>query len=374
MVCSWRRVASKVYEARPLLKSFRNASSLPLVNLPRDHYPAASGRLTQVPVTLIPGHGIGREATDAMVEVFDHAEAPIEWERFEFDEQAHDIPSEVLASFAKTKVAVKGPFFTSLNNSRKSLNVRLRTTLDLYANVVQAVSIQGVETRHKNVDLVVIRENTEGEYSGLEHEVVPGVVESLKVISREKSTRIARYAFEYALRHNRKKVTVVHKANIMKQSDGLFLECCRSVAADYPFLQFETMIVDNTCMQLTWKPQQFDVMVMPNLYGNIVTNLATGLVGGPGLFPGVNIGERGAIFEQGARHAALSIAGKNIANPTATILSGVMLLRHLGLDEHADLIETAVQRVYAESKTRTPDVGGSASTTEFVSAVIARMN
>ncbi len=212
-------------------------------------------------------------------------------------------------------MAVKGPYFTPLGNTKTSVNIQLRRSLDLFANVVHAYNIPGVRTRHENVDIVIIRENTEGEYSGLEHEAVPGVVESLKIITRENSMRIAEYAFQYAVANNRKKVTAVHKANIMKSADGLFLDCCTEVAARYPFIEFETMIVDNTCMQMTSRPQQFDVMLLPNLYGNIVTNIATGLVGGPGLFPGANMGSKGAIFEQGARHSGRSIAGKQIANP-----------------------------------------------------------
>eukprot|EP00180_Rhodochaete_pulchella_P000338 Plantae.Rhodophyta-Rhodochaete_pulchella.ctg12334.p1 GENE.Plantae.Rhodophyta-Rhodochaete_pulchella.ctg12334~~Plantae.Rhodophyta-Rhodochaete_pulchella.ctg12334.p1 ORF type:complete len:391 (+),score=62.84 Plantae.Rhodophyta-Rhodochaete_pulchella.ctg12334:149-1321(+) len=350
---------------------------VPMVPPSREFFPVAVGRSTSPsfgPVaTLIPGQGIGKEATEAMLEVFDHADVPLEWEKVDLAPDAAELPTELFKSFARTGVAVKGPFFTPPLSKKTSFNILLRTHLDLYANVVHATNFDGINTRHKDVDLVVIRENTEGEYSGLEHEVVPGVVESLKIISKERSMRIARYGFEYALRNNRRKVTAVHKANIMKQSDGLFLQCCREVAAEYPFLEFEAMIVDNTCMQLASKPQQFDVMIMPNLYGNIVTNIAAGLVGGPGLFPGMNVGSAGAIFEQGARHAATAIAGKNIANPTGTVLAAVMLLRHLKLDRQAQMIENAVRGVFGNGGVRTPDVGGRASTTDFVKAIVARL-
>uniref|UniRef100_A0A7S0T8F3 Isopropylmalate dehydrogenase-like domain-containing protein n=1 Tax=Erythrolobus madagascarensis TaxID=708628 RepID=A0A7S0T8F3_9RHOD len=326
--------------------------------------------------TLIPGQGIGKEATDAMVEVFDAAEAPVAWERFELDDSDEVLADNVKQSFASNGVAVKGPFFSPVGSPKRSMNVVLRTELDLFCNVVHVFNFEGLETRHKNVDTVVIRENTEGEYSGLEHEVVPGVVESLKIISAEKSTRIAEYAFKYAVMNGRKKVTAVHKANIMKAADGLFLKCCADVAKKYPGIEFEGMIVDNACMQMTSKPQQFDVIVLPNLYGNIVTNLATGLVGGPGLFPGMNIGASGAMFEQGARHAATQLAGRNVANPTATILSGCMMLRYLKLNHEADRISNAVMAMYKDGGKEylTPDVGGSGSTSEFVKAITTRLN
>lgn len=225
----------------------------------------------------------------------------------------------------------------------------------------------------------MIRENTEGEYSGLENAAVPGVVESLKIITKDKSLRIAEYAFQYAVANNRRKGTAVHKANIMKSADGLFLDCCKAVATKYPFIEFESMIVDNTCMQMASRPQQFDVMILPNLYGNIVTNIATGLVGGPGLFPGANMGINGAIFEQGARHGGRSIAGRSIANPTATILGGVLMLRYLKMEEHADAIENAVLSVFANTKTRTRDVlqdpsATAATTDQFTTAVIERLD
>mmetsp|Transcript_9497 Transcript_9497/g.17135 ORF Transcript_9497/g.17135 Transcript_9497/m.17135 type:complete len:384 (-) Transcript_9497:692-1843(-) len=326
--------------------------------------------------TLIPGQGIGKEATDAMCEIFEAAEAPIAWERFDIDMMDDKIPLAVKNSLLSNKVAVKGPFATPVGSKKRSFNVVLRTEMDLFCNVVHVFNVPGIETRHKNVDLVTIRENTEGEYSGLEHEVVPGVVESLKIITAEKSYRVAEYAFQYAQMNGRKKVTAVHKANIMKAADGLFLDCCKQVSKKYSNIEFEAMIVDNTCMQLTSKPQQFDVMVLPNLYGNIVTNLASGLVGGPGLFGGFNIGATGSVFEQGARHAATQIAGRNIANPTGTVLAGCMMLRYLKENASAQRIYDAVLKVYGEGdlKLRTPDIGGTGTTTEFVKAVITRIN
>jgi len=339
-----------------------------------NYFPSAQSVKIQR-ATLIPGQGIGKEATEAMVEVFDVAEAPIAWERFEIGEAGDSLPMNVAQSFASNGVAVKGPFATPVGSPKRSMNIILRTELDLFCNVVHVFNFEGLETRHKNVDTVVIRENTEGEYSGLEHEVVPGVVESLKIISAEKSYRIAEYAFKYAVMNGRKKVTAVHKANIMKAADGLFLKCCGEVAKKYPGIEFEGMIVDNACMQMTSKPQQFDVIVLPNLYGNIITNLATGLVGGPGLFPGMNIGASGAMFEQGARHAATQLAGRNVANPTATILSGCMMLRYLKLNQTADRISNAVMAVFKDGSkdNLTPDVGGTGTTTAFVKAVSTRL-
>lgn len=323
--------------------------------------------------TLLQGQGIGEEVTNSMLEVFEAARAPVLFDKFSFGKTDKGIPEEVDRSLLKNLVAVKGPFYTPVNSRYKSVNILLRTKYDLYANVVHCFNVPGVETRHKNIDIVMIRENTEGEYSGLEHEAVPGVVESLKIISREKSLRIAEYAFKYAVANNRKKITCVHKANIMKLADGLFLQCCEEVAAKYPYIEFDSMIVDNTCMQMASRPQQFDVMLLPNLYGNIVTNIAAGLVGGPGLFPGANISDHGAIFEQGARHAATRLAGQNIANPTATILAGVMLLRYLKLNKYANVIEQAVLDVYKDSNVRTRDVGGNSTITDFTKAVINRL-
>lgn len=315
-----------------------------------------------------------------MMQVFEAAQVPIQFIYPEVDLAIDGgLTEEVVNLFSKTKVAIKGPYFTPIGSKAPSINIQLRTKFDLYANVVHAYNIPGVETRHKDIDIVIIRENTEGEYSGLEHSVVPGVVESLKIITEEKSYRIAEYAFQYAVNNGRNKVTAVHKANIMKSADGLFLDCCKQVAKKYPFIEFENMIVDNTCMQMVSRPQQFDVMVLPNLYGNIVTNIATGLVGGPGLFAGGNIGFNSAIFEQGSRHSAKSLAGQQLANPTATILGGVMMLRYLKMTEYADMIERAIANVYAKTNKRTQDLAAinnhmAISTDEFTAAVINELD
>lgn len=348
----------------------------------RNYYPLTGGVVRATPVMMLRGASdtIGDETMFAMTKVLEAAGAPVEF-RTPKTALTHEggVTEEILGMFAETKVALKGPYYTPLGHPRTSVNIELRCALDLFANVVHAYNIPGVKSRHENVDVVIIRENTEGEYSGLEHQAVPGVVESLKIITRERSMRIAQYAFQYAVANRRRKVTAVHKANIMKSADGLFLECCEEVASQYPYIEFDTMIVDNTCMQMTSRPQQFDVMLLPNLYGNIVTNIATGLVGGPGLFPGANIGEQGAIFEQGARHSARDIAGQQICNPTATILAGVLMLRHLKMDKQADVIERAVSEVYRDTNIRTRDVLNgdgdiAASTDAFTDAIIQRID
>jgi isocitrate dehydrogenase (NAD+) len=345
----------------------------------RNLYPLSSSSLYKSKVMLLRGEGIGAEVTRSMEDIFAAAQAPVQLVTPKKDLKLDSgLTEEVDGLFRETRVAVKGPFFTPIAAKNTSVNIQLRLKFDLFANVVHAYNIPGLKTRHSGVDMVIIRENTEGEYSGLEHQVVPGVVESLKIISAEKCQRIAEYAFQYAMANNRRKVTAVHKANIMKSADGLFLDICNKVAKQYPFIEYESMIVDNCCMQLASRPQQFDTLILPNLYGNIVTNIATGLVGGPGMFPGANIGVHGAIFEQGARHAAMQIAGRGVANPTATILGGVMMLRYLKHDAAADAIEQAVYRVYSESNIRTADThkgmpGKPASTGDFTKAVIAQL-
>lgn len=258
----------------------------------------------------------------------------------------------------------------NLPPSHKSRNNLLRTSLDLYANVMHCQTLPGVPTHHKGIDIIIIRENTEGEYSSLEHENVPGVVESLKIITRLNSLRIAEYAFKLAREKGRRKVTAVHKANIMKLGDGLFLQCCKEVAAGYPDITFDNMIVDNTTMQLVSKPQQFDVMVMPNLYGNVVSNVCAGLVGGPGLVPGANYGKDYAVFENGTRNTGKSIANKNIANPTATLLASCLMLDHLKLHAHASMIRNAVLRTLSEIRLHTADLGGQGTTSEVVQSVM----
>lgn len=345
----------------------------------RNLYPLSSASLHQSKVMLLRGEGIGGEVTTSMEAVFDAAKAPVRFIEPRTPQGIDSVLSdEVDSLFRETRVAVKGPYFTPPESKHTSINIQLRTGFDLYANVVHAYNIPGINTRHKDVDMVIIRENTEGEYSGLEHEAVPGVVESLKIISADKCQRIAEYAFNYAMSNGRKKVTTVHKANIMKSGDGLFLDVCNEVSKQYPFIEYESMIVDNCCMQLASRPDQFDTLILPNLYGNIVTNLAAGLVGGPGLFPGANIGAHGAMFEQGARHAATQLAGRGVANPTATILGSVMMLRYLKHDEAADAIEQAVFRVYSGTKIRTGDTSKldgvtGVTTAEFTKAIIEHL-
>merc|ERR1719334_2225013 len=281
--------------------------------------------------------------------------------------------SSVVDSITRNGICLKGILTTpsfSASGEADTLNIRMRKSLDLYANVVKVSSIPGVKSRHQNIDTVIIREQTEGEYSAIEHESVKGVVECLKVVTREKSHRIAKFAFDYATKNGRKKVTAVHKANIMKLGDGLFLRCCQEIAQYYPEIKFENMIVDNTSMQMTSHPQQFDVMVMPNLYGNIIDNLAAGLVGGAGLVAGASYSADLAVFEPGAKHTFDSAVGKNSANPTAMLLSSVKLLEHLGLDADAAKIEGAVHKVLQEGQTKTRDLGGFASTQLFTAAVI----
>jgi len=341
---------------------------------------------TKKRVTLIPGDGIGPELVDSVLGVFGAAKVPVDWEIHHVHAQSPSsisglkgspqIPQEVITSIIRNKVALKGPFYTSSGVGAPSRNLELRKALDMYAHVIPAKHIEGIATRHSDlhVDIVVIRENTQGEYTGLEQELTPGVVQSLKITTRESATRIARYAFEYAKNEGRKSVTAIHKANIMKQTDGLFLECCREVAKDYPSIQFSDMIIDNCCMQLVMKPQQFDVMVTPNLYGNLVTNVVSALVGGPGLTPGANVGNSGiAVFEAGAHHVAADIAGHNKANPIGILLSSTLLLKHINLPKYAQLIEEAVHHV-VKQKVLTVDVGGTSTTKQFTQAVIDRVN
>ncbi|TQD85803.1 hypothetical protein C1H46_028719 [Malus baccata] len=328
-------------------------------------------------VTLIPGDGIGPLVTNAVEQVMDAMHAPIYFETFEVHGDMPKVPDEVMESIKKNKVCLKGGLATPMGGGVSSLNLQLRRELDLYASLVNCFNLPGLVTKHENVDIVVIRENTEGEYSGLEHEVIPGVVESLKVITKFCSERIARYAFEYAYLNNRKKVTAVHKANIMKLADGLFLESCREVATNYPSIAYNEIIVDNCCMQLVSKPEQFDVMVTPNLYGNLVANTAAGLAGGTGVMPGGNVGADHAIFEQGA--SAGNVGNQRIldlkkANPVALLLSSAMMLRHLQFPSFSDRLETAVKRVILEGKCRTKDLGGQSTTQEVVDAVLAALD
>ena len=328
-------------------------------------------------ITLIPGDGIGPEITAAAVRVIEAAGVDLQWETVILSTETASrtgrlIPDEVLDSIQRNRVALKGPTTTPIGAGHASLNVTMRKTFALYANLRPCKSIPGIETRYDNVDLIIVRENTEGEYSGLEHEVVPGVVESLKIITRAASERVARFAFDHAETHGRKRVTAVHKANIMKKSDGLFLECARQTAKQHPNIQYDEMIVDNTCLQLVLNPNRFDVLVMPNLYGDITSDLCAGFVGGLGVAPSGNIGDECAVFEA-VHGSAPDIAGQGKANPTALILSAVMMLRHIGQTEPADRIELAVRAVIQEGKTVTADLGGKASTTEFVTAIVDRL-
>ncbi|MDT5270652.1 MAG: isocitrate dehydrogenase [Acidobacteriota bacterium] len=328
-------------------------------------------------ITLIPGDGIGPEVSSAVVRITEATGVDIKWETHYAGAQALEkfgstLPEELLESIKRNKVALKGPITTPVGKGFTSVNVGLRKALDLYANVRPVRALPNVPARYPELDLVVVRENTEDLYSGIEHVVVPGVVESIKIITEKASTRIARYAFEFARREGRKKVTAVHKANIMKLSDGLFLDCFRKVAADYPEVEADDKIVDNACMQLVMRPEQFDIMLLENLYGDIVSDLCAGLIGGLGLVPGANIGELGAVFEA-VHGSAPDIAGQGIANPTALLQSSILMLRHLGEREAADRVEKAMLKVYADGQVRTRDVGGTSHTDEFAQAVIREM-
>jgi isocitrate dehydrogenase (NAD+) len=328
-------------------------------------------------ITLIPGDGIGPEVSSAVVRIVEASGAQIEWETKYAGAQALEkfgstLPEDLLESIKRNKVALKGPITTPVGKGFTSVNVGLRKALDLYANLRPVRALPNVPARYPELDLVVVRENTESLYAGLEHVVVPGVVESLKIITEKASTRIARYAFEFARREGRKKITCVHKANIMKLSDGLFLECFRNISKDYPEIEAEDKIVDNACMQLVMRPEQFDVMLLENLYGDIVSDLCAGLIGGLGLVPGANIGELGAVFEA-VHGSAPDIAGQGIANPTALLQSSVLMLRHIGEREAAERVERAMLKVFNEGKVRTRDIGGAAKTDEFARAVIEAM-
>ncbi|MCL5670448.1 MAG: isocitrate dehydrogenase (NAD(+)) [Acidobacteria bacterium] len=328
-------------------------------------------------VTLIPGDGIGPEVTRATVRLLDAAGAQIEWVEKAATavvgrRQGETEMNPLVESIRETRVALKGPITTPVGVGNRSVNVALRRALNLYANLRPVKNMPGVKSRFQNVDLVIVRENTESLYSGLEHVVAPGVVESLKVITEVASTRIARFAFEYARRLGRRKITAVHKANIMKLSDGLFLDCIRKVAPEYPDIKHEELIVDNCSMQLVMRPETFDMLLLENLYGDILSDLCAGLVGGLGLVPGANIGDESSLFEA-VHGSAPDIAGKNLANPTAMILSAILMLRHLEQHAAANRVEKAIQHVYLEGRHLTSDVGGKATTEEFTSAVIAAL-
>ena len=330
-------------------------------------------------VVLVPGDGIGPEITGAVLRILEVAGVDIEWVRHEAGSEAlanvgTPLPDALLAAIDEHKVALKGPLTTPVGSGFPSVNVALRKHFDLFANLRPTQTLPGMELHHGEIDLVVVRENTEDLYAGLEHVVVPGVVESLKIITEKACRRISEFAFEYAVKNDRKKITAVHKANIMKLSDGLFLDCARKVAERYPQITYQEMIVDNTAMQLVMRPQQFDMLLLENLYGDILSDLCAGLVGGLGVVPGANIGDTCAVFEA-VHGSAPDIAGKNLANPLALIMSGVMMLNHIGEAECADRIKTAYNTLLAEKNPDclTPDIGGRGGTTQFTQALIRTM-
>src|SRR5271165_6084365 len=328
-------------------------------------------------VTLIPGDGIGPEVTQATVRILEATGVKFDWESFAvgadaFEKHGEYIPKEALESIERTCVALKGPVTTPVGGGFSSINVALRQKFELYANFRPIRNLPHIPTRYPDVDLIIVRENTESLYSGLEHEVVPGVVESLKIITEKASTRIAKFAFEYARKMGRKKIHAIHKANIMKLSDGLFLRSVRAVAEQFKDIEYKELIVDNACMQMVINPDQFDVLLLPNLYGDVMSDLAAGLVGGLGVVPSGNIGEDAAIFEA-VHGTAPDIAGKGLANPTALLMSSILMLNHLGEQSAAARIEKALIRVYKEGKHVTKDVGGKAGTQEFTDAVIAAL-
>jgi isocitrate dehydrogenase (NAD+) len=324
-------------------------------------------------ITLIPGDGIGPEIVAATVRVVEATGVDIEWETQILGAQALErygstLPESSLEAMRRNRVSLKGPITTPIGKGFTSVNVGLRKALDLYANVRPIKALPNVKSRYPELDLVIIRENTEDLYAGLEHIVVPGVVESIKIITEKASTRIARYAFQYARDNGRKKVTAVHKANIMKLSDGLFLDCFYTAAKDFPEIEADDKIIDNCCMQLVMRPEQFDMLVMENLYGDIVSDLCAGLIGGLGLAPGANIGELGAVFEA-VHGSAPDIAGQGIANPTALILSAIQMLRYINERDAAVMLERAVMAVFEDGRSITRDLGGTAKTNEFARAV-----
>lgn len=328
-------------------------------------------------VTLIPGDGIGPEITKAVQQIFAAAKAPIEWEicsagQASLSKLGTPLPEETLQSLRKNGLALKGPLTTQIGKGYRSINVTLRQTFDLYCNLRPVKKLAGVKSRYENVDLVVFRENTEDLYAGVEHNVGKQAAESIKIITADASLRIAKAAFDYAVKNGRKKVTAVHKANIMKLTDGLFLTCARSIASKYPAIEYTEIIVDNLSMQLVMAPEQFDILLAPNLYGDIISDLCAGLVGGLGVVPGANIGADCAIFEA-VHGTAPDIAGQNKANPLAMLLSGVMLLEYIGEQSIASSIKTAIHQVVAENVTITADLGGNATTEEFAKAIISKL-
>ncbi len=324
-------------------------------------------------ITLIPGDGIGPEVTESVIRIFQAAALDIEWERHDagvtaFKKYNQSLPPSLLESIRRNKVALKGPVTTPIAEGFTSVNVGLRKALELYANLRPVRNLAGVPSRFSGVDLVIVRENTEDLYAGLEHEIVPGVVESLKIITEKASTRVSQFAFQHARANGRRLVTAIHKANIMKLSDGLFLESTRKVSREFTDIAYDERIVDAACMQLVMRPEKFDVLLLPNLYGDIVSDLCAGLVGGLGVVPGANMGTECAVFEA-VHGSAPDIADQNLANPTALLLSGLMMLDHIGERQRAERIRAALTRVLADGVVRTHDLGGQASTTEFTDAI-----
>jgi len=329
-------------------------------------------------ITLIPGDGIGPEVTSAVVKVLETAGLDVEWDAqaagiLAVEQHGDPLPPELIDSIARTKVALKGPVTTPVGGGFTSVNVGLRKALGLYANLRPVWNIPSVPSRYTGIDLVIVRENTEDLYSGLEHEVVPGVVESLKIITEEASERVATFAFEYARKHGRKRVTAIHKANIMKMGDGLFLRSVQKIATRYPDIACDDRIVDAACMHLVMNPSQFDVLLLPNLYGDIVSDLCAGLVGGLGVVPAANLGTEIGVFEA-VHGSAPDIAGKNLANPTALLLSSVLMLHHIGEGALANRVMAALGGVLSEGKVRTRDLGGAAGTREFADAICQRLS
>jgi isocitrate dehydrogenase (NAD+) len=347
----------------------------------REHNAAGSVYGGKYTVTLIPGDGVGVEMAESVKNIFKSANVPVEWEQYNLSGEVGSdtaLFKQAMNSVRRNKVALKGILFTpTTRHGAVSWNVKLRKDLDIYASVALLKNFEtsSFPVKHKGVDIAIIRENTEGEYSGMEHMPVPGVVESLKVVTKTKTERIAKFAFDFALKNKRKTVTAIHKANIMKLGDGLFLNTCREVSKLYePYgIKFNEMIVDNAAMQFVSKPQQFDVVVCGNLYGNILTNVGAGLIGGPGIIPGVNVGRDYCVFEPGCRHVGKDLQGKNKANPTSLILSSIQMLRHLNLEKHAELIEKALLEVIKEGKFVTMDLGGNSSSTDFTNEMIRKI-
>ncbi|CAF4861351.1 unnamed protein product [Pieris macdunnoughi] len=374
---------SKVVES--LLKLFDSGSnkSSSAIGTVKNEVPASRAGVAQYStgvrkVTLIPGHGIGPEITVAVQKIFEAAKVPIEWDEVDVTavrgpDGKFGIPQRAIDSVNENKIGLKGPLMTPVGKGYRSLNLALRKEFDLYANVRPCKSLDGIKTLYDNVDVVTIRENTEGEYSGIEHEIVDGVVQSIKLITEEASKRVAEFAFQFAKDNKRKKVTAVHKANIMRMSDGLFLRCCREMATKYPDIKFEERYLDTVCLNMVQDPSKFDVLVMPNLYGDIMSDMCSGLVGGLGLTPSGNIGKNGALFES-VHGTAPAIAGQDKANPTALLLSGVMMLRYMRLLEQADKIENACFTVLKEGRVLTEDLGGNSTCSAFTQEIIKNLD